>query len=654
MSRVRGASGVAIWGLLGSSALAFGAEAVLARATGFPLASRDLALSAAAVIGLAGAGAALVALLPLGAGARLRALGAAAALPVALVAGGIPFYALAPGAVRTGVAGALALASLLLGAATARAARPGSLPAFAALVPIAAAVLATWGLGPRELAPPRALVTLAFGWSALALLAGLGRTRSEPRLRAAGRLAGAALAAAFALAGPLRFSAAPVAWKASGPVPEAPDIVLLSVDTLRADVAREMRIHALLAADGAAFRDVQASAPWTLPSLATLHTGLPVGAHGAGRLASGERSGIAASAETLAERFAGAGYDTAAIVARNANAGRSFGFDRGFAVFDYGGDLVARTALPRNGATQAQRPVAVHALASALPAPLAAWLELPLADGAEGLVARALAVAARRRDRPLFLWLHLIDPHRPYRHVQGSPAPPDLRERLAHLTIAQLRADRIWKTAAGRDALWAAYLHEVDAVDRALTGLLEALPPAGPRGRIVVLTSDHGEEFLEHGALEHGHTLYQELLAVPLAIAGAGPATHAGVAGLVDLAPTLLVAAGLPRDGLPGRDLFDDAPPGERDYVSRNLLYGKEAEAAVGVRRGRWKLVSMAGDRALYDLERDPQERSDRSAREKRLVRRLAASAGRRAEMGPAVPLDAQDVEALRELGYAE
>jgi arylsulfatase A-like enzyme len=434
--------------------------------------------------------------------------------------------------------------------------------------------------------------------------------------------------------------------------------VLLSVDTLRADVAREMRIHARLAAEGAAFSDVQASAPWTLPSLATLHTGLPVGAHGAGRLASGERSGIATSAATLAERFAGAGYDTAAIVARNANASRSFGFDRGFAVFDYGGDLVARTALPRNAASQAQRPVAVHALVSALPArvtaPLAGWLELPLADGAEGVVERALAVAARRRDRPLLLWLHLIDPHRPYRHVQGSTAPPDLRERLARLTIEQLRADRIWRTDAGRDALWAAYRHEVDAVDRALMGLLEALPPAGPRGRIVVLTSDHGEEFLEHGELEHGHTLYQELLAVPLAIAGAGPSTHDGVAGLVDLAPTLLVAAGLPRDGLPGRDLLGDAPQGELDYVSRNLLYGEAAEAAVGVRRGRWKLVSMPGGRALYDLERDPLERSDRSGREKRLVRSLAANAGEQVEMGPAVPLDAQDVEALRELGYVE
>ncbi len=645
-------------GLLGSAALVFGAEVVLARATGFPLAARDLGLAAAVAVGLAAAGAAVAAILPLAALVRVRALGAAAALPVALVAGGIPFYALPPGGMRNSVAGALALASLGLGAASARAARPGRLPAFAVLVPLAASALASWGLGPGELPSPRALLAVGCGWGLLALLAGIGRARATAGTGSLGPFVAAALAAAFALAGPLRFSGAPVAWTAAGPVPDAPDIVLLSVDTLRADVAREMELYARLAAEGAAFVDVQASAPWTLPSLATLHTGLAVDAHGAGRLASGERSGISAAAPTLAERLAQAGYDTAAIVARNANVGRSFGFDRGFALFDYGGDLVARTALPRNAATQALRPVAVHALVSAFPsslaAPLAARLELPLADGAEGVVERALAVAAQRRERPLLLWLHLIDPHRPYRHVQGSAAPRQLRERLARLTIAQLRADRLWTTAAGRDALWAAYRFEVAVVDRALLGLLDALPPAGPRGRIVVLTSDHGEEFLEHGALEHGHTLYQELLAVPLVISGAGPSTHTAVAGLVDLAPTLLAAVGLPRDGLPGRDLFAALPESEPSYVSRNLLYGDMPEAPVGVRRGRWKLVASPGGRALYDLERDPEERSDRSAKDPRLARELAAQAGKRAEMGPALSRSAQDLEALRELGYVE
>jgi arylsulfatase A-like enzyme len=137
-------------------------------------------------------------------------------------------------------------------------------------------------------------------------------------------------------------------------------------------------------------------------------------------------------------------------------------------------------------------------------------------------------------------------------------------------------------------------------------------------------------------------------------ISGAGPSTHTAVAGLVDLAPTLLAAVGLPRDGLPGRDLFAAAPGSEPSYVSRNLLYGDMPEAPVGVRRGRWKLVASPGGRALYDLERDPEERSDRSAKDPRLARELAAQAGKRAEMGPALSQGAQDLEALRELGYVE
>jgi hypothetical protein len=445
------------------------------------------------------------------------------------------------------------------------------------------------------------------------------------------------------------------------------------------------------------------------------------------------------------------------VVARNANAARSFGFDRGFAVFDYGGDLLSRTALPRNAATRAARPVAVHALLSRLPTRaarrVAARLGVPLADAAENLVERTLAVAARRRDRPLFLWVHLLDPHRPYRHVEGSAAPPELRERLGRLTIAELREDPFWTTPVGRDALWAAYRHEVAAVDRALLRLLEGLGPPPAPGRIVVLTSDHGEEFLEHGGLEHGHSLHQELLAVPLVIAGVersrrgvappkrglepsepgversapgvapptrgverstrgaeastqarveGPSrsgeareprapalahatdlsvgfresslrrTRGGeagplqVAGLVDLAPTLLARAGLPSDGLPGRDLLAAADPGAgpsgataasgaraASYVSCNLLYGAAPDAERAVRRGRWKLVARPAGAALYDLASDPGERFDRARAHPERVRELAEADAGGGAAGPAVPPEAQDADALRALGYA-
>ncbi len=644
-------------GLLGGAALAFAAEAVLARATGFPLAFRDLAIAAGAAALLAIGGGSVVALLPLGAAARQLALGAAAALPVALVASGIPYYALVPGPARLGVAGALGLASLALGAAVALARHTARLPVAAVLAPIAVAAAVTWVLGGGGLPSTRALAGVAIGWIAMAAIGSLPRSQAKspsPLAVESGRLLAALAAGAFALLSPLRFSGAPVAWIATNAAPEAPDILLLSVDTLRADAAGEMEVHARLARDGAVFREVQSAAPWTLPALATLHTGLPVSGHGAGLSILGS-SGIRASAPTLAERLAAAGYDTAAVVARNGFAGRGFGFDRGFAVFDYGCDVVARAALPRNQATCAVRPVAVHALLSFVPPGavrrVASRLGLPLVDGAEGVVERALSVAARRRDRPLFLWLHFIDPHRPYRHVAGSDVPGELREKLASLSVKELRADPVWRTPAGRDALWAAYRHEIRVLDRELVRLLDALGPPRANGRITVFTADHGEEFLEHGGLEHGHTLYQELLAVPLVIEGAGAGTHGSVAGLVDVAPTLLAAAGLPRDGLPGRDLFGPEAAAAT-YVSRNLLYGDAPEDVVGVRRGPWKVIASPTQTALYELETDPHERRNRSAELPELARELGASGVGEAALGPAVPMDAQDVEALRELGY--
>src|SRR5262249_62142662 len=107
---------------------------------------------------------------------------------------------------------------------------------------------------------------------------------------------------------------------------------------------------------------------------------------------------------------------------------------------------------------------------------------------------------------------HPTDPPRPYRHIEDSTPPPELRERLARLSLRQLREEPLWRTPGGRDALLAAYRNEVDVVDRALLHLLDALGPPPPSGRIIVFTSDHGEEFLDHGGLDHGHSLHQELL----------------------------------------------------------------------------------------------------------------------------------------------
>ncbi len=434
-----------------------------------------------------------------------------------------------------------------------------------------------------------------------------------------------ALAAAFALGrhalwlAPLALWPGPAErWTASGAAPAGPDVVVVSVDTLRLDAARTMRTFA----DGTLL-EAQAPAPWTLPSLATLHTGLLPANHGAVRVPTGF---TATEASTLAERFAAAGWDTAATV-ESPFAGARFGLQRGFAIVR--ADGARPWVLPRAPFGDRSRPTAALALG------LAGLL--PLSDGGvERRVRDVAELVAARRERPLFLWVHVLDVHLPYRHAPALDLPWSTR---AWLTTAHRNAIGPTPDAETLAVLRQAYTHEVAVVDAALLRLRELLPNA-----VVVLTSDHGEELGEHGGFEHGHTFYQELLAVPLLFRGVD-VVATGPVGLQDVAPTLLGAAGIPADGLDGRDL---RVPGDAPLPSVNLLYGPLDARAVRV--GPRKLVATGEELDGFDLAADPEERAPSRAADD-LAPLLPAPPG--AE-GAAVPLDRDATDALRALGYVE
>lgn len=200
---------------------------------------------------------------------------------------------------------------------------------------------------------------------------------------------------------------------------------------------------------------------------------------------------------------------------------------------------------------------------------------------------------------------------------------------------------------------------------------------------LLVVTADHGEQFLEHGGVEHFLWTWQEILHVPLLIHG--PGVPAGVrvdapVSSVDIVPTLLGFAGvpLPRSGLDGRDL---RPLWGKDGASaagpfrERFLYG-EASGGLSyastmpgvypiyrsVRRGRYKLIEeippSGGERkSLYDLESDPDERVDVSTAHPETEAALAAEmkrryAGAATAKGNAVELKREDRERLRALGY--
>lgn len=420
-----------------------------------------------------------------------------------------------------------------------------------------------------------------------------------------------------------------------------PSIVLVSIDTLRADhlgcygYARDTSptIDAL-ARRGVLFRQAIATSSWTLPSHASMFTGLYPTRHGAARFGKQLRPEYA----TLAELLWQAGYATAGFTGGGFVAA-SFGFDRGFDRY---------------------------------------WSENVLAtlnDELAANLARSLQWLETVGDRPFFLFLHTYATHVPYTpppatNIFGDPAYDGPfktafrgREQAAYATGVH---DFDAPTIRQLEALYDAGIRHTDGV---LAGLVAALERQ--RGDVcLILTSDHGEEFDEHGHILHSRPkLYDELLRVPLIVwcpnrPGGGRVVESPVS-LVDVTPTVLELAGLPvPPGLDGISLAPALAGGALppraatvSEVTRSLI--KEPGTLRAVRTAGEKLIVSDSDGAteLYDLADDPGETRDlQSARPEsaaRLSRILQAAVGPtpRAVAARAQP-DAATLERLRALGY--
>jgi arylsulfatase A-like enzyme len=249
---------------------------------------------------------------------------------------------------------------------------------------------------------------------------------------------------------------------AASPDSGRPSVLLVTIDTLRADhvgvygavQAETPRLDALAAA-GTRFENAIASTPLTLPSHASLLTGLDPPRHGVRHNGVYRLDG---EIETLAERFRAAGYATGAVTGAVVLA-RRYGLDQGFQSYDDG------TSSRRSGA--------------------GGFLERRAAEVTE----RALAWLAQA-TRPFFLWVHYYDPHHDYR------PPQPFAERFSA----------------------SPYDGEIAYVDTQLGRLLDGLEPGGShRETLILVTSDHGESLGEHGESTHAYTLYDAVLRVPFA-----------------------------------------------------------------------------------------------------------------------------------------
>ncbi|MBX7185471.1 MAG: sulfatase-like hydrolase/transferase [Vicinamibacteria bacterium] len=381
-----------------------------------------------------------------------------------------------------------------------------------------------------------------------------------------------------------------------------PSLLLVTIDTLRADrVGAYGSSQGLtpgfdrLAASGWLFERAVSSVPLTLPSHATILSGLDPLHHG---VRNNGTYAFPPNRETLATRLKATGYATGAFVAAVV-LDRRYGLDRGFDVYD---DRIERVAAGRS-VLESERPC------------------LNVVGGARAWI--------QAQAGPFFAWVHLYEPHAPY-------APP------ADLAAAH----------PGRP-----YDAEVAAADRCLSQLVAAAQAARPDSLVAAVTSDHGEGLGDHGEATHGLFLYQSTLAVPMVISGTGVPVGKRTKDLArsaDLAPTLLAILGA--RGLvdvDGRNLGAEGGAGEA-YAESDYPAGFGWAPLRSWRLGDLKWID-APAAELYDLARDPHEernlataRPQDAERLRGVLRMALRSEVRRDEQR----LSREVEERLRSLGY--
>jgi arylsulfatase A-like enzyme len=429
-----------------------------------------------------------------------------------------------------------------------------------------------------------------------------------------------------------------------------PDIVLIVVESLRVDRLgcygyRRPTSPCIdrLAASGVLVSNAFAAAPWTMPSVMSLFTGLYPSRHG--MTVADARP--AADLPCLAEQLRRAGYQTMGVVANPALTRKS-GYGRGFEFYD---DFTAFMGI------------------DTLSGPVAGAEERTSGvSGVAGTVTRQGLSLLKRRDpsRPLFLFLFYFDPH--YDYLPPPPFDALFRDAQRPMPDRFLVLQTRLVSPPERQSLEALYDGEVRYTDGQIGRLVDEIGKTPrPDGTLFVVTADHGEEFWEHGGMGHGYTLYDELLRVPLLFSVAGlpaglPAgrTVAGPVSLVDVMPTILALAGIePPSGLQGRSLAavlrDPALP-----LPEVPLFAEARlrEPLLAARTAGWKAIQpLAADRPaeLYDLLADPGEKSNLAptvALPEALASAIAAfrAAGRRA--GTAAAASPTDTKLLRSLGY--
>ncbi|MCB9899625.1 MAG: sulfatase [Planctomycetes bacterium] len=434
-----------------------------------------------------------------------------------------------------------------------------------------------------------------------------------------------------------------------------PNLVLVSIDTLRSDrlgcygYARPTspRIDAF-SRTATLFTDTWANGPFTLPSHVSMLSGQFPSVHGVQR--TGDRIDPVRT-HTLAQILRAHGWATGAFTA-GGYLDSEFGFGSGFQrystldpVANLGSERILSMLDKYNGIDE-------EMLAESDVNAVVAWIQ-------------------RNARQSFFLFLHTYAVHQfdPPAWALAALGDADVPLRVPDDDVGAALAT--WELPEPRmlarlDELYDASVRQADDFVGRVLDALDALDLSDDT--VVVVTADHGKELGEHGLVAHGHSLYEELLQVPLLVRvpGRPPARVDDPAMLVDVLPTVLAALGLPRpDGIQGRDLFDAAAKGPRPLLSEV----DDVARKVALREGRFKTIWGPDLPGLpipnphleetFDLEADPHEQHALPPDPRRIelvrdveqsLRNLGASLGGR--LPGETPLSAETEAQLRELGY--
>ncbi|ANM28922.1 hypothetical protein ABI59_03820 [Acidobacteria bacterium Mor1] len=415
-------------------------------------------------------------------------------------------------------------------------------------------------------------------------------------------------------------------------------VVLVVLDTTRADHFSSMGYPRettpnfdRLADESRLYRNAWSQAPWTLPSFASIVTGVLPRHHGAGMKPSesGARQlqGVRPEVPTMAELLSRAGYATAAwvnVVFCNPGTGISRGFD----VYDF------HTS---DASNQGHR-------------------------DARATTDAALRWAESVGERDFLMMVHYFDPHLVY----DPPAPFDTRFEPAGASalprgfghareLFALRRGEIELTPGEKGSLIARYDGELAFADEQFGRLRAGLERMGLwEDSLVIVVADHGEEFWDHGGFEHGHSHHRELLHVPLIVKrpGESPESRFDRVRQIDILPTVLDYAGIDGPPLPGGVLGSvDAP----FAIAEGSLWGGDL---VSIRGDEGTLIQeQDGSGRLFYAADDPDERRSVLDRDATAAESLAGVLSLVPAPGQGrldVDLDPEELQILRDLGYVE